>query len=140
MVFLDFEADQFGEISEVAIIDTESQICFFSKLRTSRGIGCSGLEFNDVYDVIFHLLDGKCVVAFDARNDELFLYRTLELYGLKPPAIAWLCFKGYAEDKLNVKDLSLKKLSRLLRLKYPNHTAERDCLVLVSAYNKINKL
>lgn len=125
--FVDIEAAGYQSVvSEICISDIWGNVLLSSdKAVTSY------------YDDLVSITNDRVVIAFDYRQDVAFLANTLALYEMPMPTIAWLCGKEFSEAALGVRQLSLKTTCRLLKLRFPNHTARADCLALARVVRKL---
>lgn len=131
-IFLDVEVVNFGNpltntVSDICIVDIDGTVL----LRSGSLLDC--------YDDFVKLVSGVFVIAFDSAQDANFISRDLSYRNLSPVEISWVCGKRLLEEYLSVQDLSLKKACRLMQVKFPNHTAQRDAKSLASIFRKIIK-
>lgn len=86
--------------------------------------------FPEVWDTFRTMIEERVIVAHNAEFDMNVLQRTLELYGLEPPAYRSLCTSKLSQIAFpQLDDYRLRDVCRFLGLEFIHHSCDEDARV-----------
>lgn len=135
-------------LKSVLILDVEADVSFYNThkvtdLCVTDIFGSVILRTDELSEIgveeLSQVTNGKLVIAFDSQQDYNFIHRECDRSKIPTPQIHWFCGKKFLEGVLNLKNLSLKKVCSIHKLKYPKHNAKDDCRALARVLRKVIK-